>query len=241
MSQDPPETSDRRIRSFVIRGGRMTASQQLALDQQFEHYGLQPESGIADWATVFGNDHPVVLEIGFGMGDSLATMAQAEPHVNFVGVEVHRPGVGRLMALANKAALNNLRIYNADVIDVLHHCIAANSLARINIYFPDPWHKKRHHKRRLIRPELIEKLKAVLQADGILHIATDWQPYAEAVVELFTTQRQFTNVAGKETYVNREDFGRPITKFEKRGQRLGHGVWDIVYRYRPIAELRDDV
>ena len=228
MSQNPPETSDRRIRSFVIRGGRMTASQQLALDQQFEHYGLRPESGIVDWATVFGNDHPVVLEIGFGMGDSLATMAQAEPNVNFVGVEVHRPGVGRLMALANKAALNNLRIYNADVIDVLHHCIAANSLARINIYFPDPWHKKRHNKRRIVNEEFVQLIRQKMKQGGIIHMATDWEPYAEHMMEVLSAAEGFKNQAGEGQYTPRPDH-RPLTKFEKRGEKLGHGVWDLFF------------
>lgn len=223
----------RRIRSYVIRSGRMTASQQQALVTHLQQWGLRIEDGPCDFDKIFSNDNPVNVEIGFGMGDSLAEMAERNPQENYIGIEVHRAGVGRLLALATKKQLQNVRVYDSDAVEVLKHCMPAASLARVNIFFPDPWHKKRHHKRRLIQAGFVELLSKVLQPGGLLHIATDWLPYAEEIVELMREQQCFENVAGEALFVNPEDYGRPGTKFERRGQKLGHGVRDMVYRYRP--------
>ena len=218
----------RTIRSFVIRGGRMTEAQQRAYDNLWPEYGLELEQDL-DAPALFGRDAPLVLEIGYGMGLSLVEMAQAESDKNFVGIEVHPPGVGKLMMEAHRAALQNLRTYCADAVAVLDQCVAAQSLSRIQIYFPDPWHKKKHHKRRLIQPAFIATLADKLESGGILHMATDWQPYAEHMHEVMQQSDVFNNTSQDNSFVERPAW-RPVTKFEKRGARLGHGVWDLVYQ-----------
>ena len=218
----------RRIRSFVLRTGRMTEGQKRAYDLHWPSKGLELKNDAIVLPEVFGRDAPVVLEIGFGMGDSLAQMAAAEPDKDFIGVEVHSPGVGRLMHLIDESGIENLRAYCDDAVEVLEQCIADNSLSRVQIYFPDPWHKKRHHKRRLVQPEFVRLLRRKLKPGGVIHLATDWENYAEHMMLVMSGAERFRNTQGEGVFAPRPDF-RPVTKFEKRGERLGHGVWDLLF------------
>ena len=218
----------RRIRSFVIRTGRMTDSQKAGWDIGFPKHGFTLSDNQFDWHSSFDVAGPRVLEIGFGMGDSLAAMAEADATAAFVGIEVHRPGVGRLLSEIDRRALENLKVYAEDAVEVLEQVIASESLDRIQIYFPDPWHKKRHHKRRLIQREFVSLLSDRLTAGGKLHLATDWQPYAEHMLEVLDANAALRNDAGAGHYSSKPSW-RPETKFERRGQRLGHGVWDLLY------------
>jgi tRNA (guanine-N7-)-methyltransferase len=177
---------------------------------------------------VFGRDAPRTLEIGFGNGASLATMAAQQPQHDFIGIEVHRPGVGHLLQLIEEQGLGNVRVMREDAVQVLKHCIADDSLERVLLFFPDPWHKKRHHKRRIVQPDFIELLATKIRHGGRLHMATDWEGYAEHMVEVMSGSTAFRNCAETGDFVARPDY-RPVTKFEQRGQRLGHGVWDMVY------------
>lgn len=227
-STDP--SKQRAIKSFAIRSGRMTAAQREGLQTHLQKWGLSTSEGLINCAQVFNNDHPTVLEIGFGMGDSLASMAAAEPKKNFMGVEVHSPGIGRLLSLVASQELHNVRVFDGDAVEILKNNIAPQSLSRVNIYFPDPWHKTKHHKRRLIQPEFLSLLHSRLSLGGLLHIATDWQHYANQVLKLLDEQPQFENIGNQHGCVDAIDFGRPETKFERRGKRLGHGVWDMAFR-----------
>ena len=218
----------REIKSFVLRQGRMTAGQQRAMDECWNKWGLELNDGTLDIAATFGREAPVVFEIGYGMGLSLAAMAGAETDKNFIGVEVHRPGVGSLLNEASTAGLTNVRTYNDDAVEVLKQCIPDASLSRVQIYFPDPWHKKRHNKRRLVQSKFIELLRPKLEVGGVIHLATDWENYAEQMMEVMSGAEGFSNMAGIQAYSPRPDF-RPLTKFEKRGHRLGHGVWDLLF------------
>ena len=205
----------------------MTEGQQRGMDEVFPKLGLNADV-VFDSLEVFGNNHPLIFEIGFGMGDSLLHMAMTSPDSNFIGVEVHLPGVGRLLNNADKAGIDNLRVYKDDAVEVLNHCFADNSIDRLQLYFPDPWHKKRHHKRRIVQPEFANLVNRKLKAGGIWHMATDWQPYAEQMLEVLTEAKNFANVTGEGQYSARPDY-RPETKFERRGVRLGHGVWDLIF------------
>ncbi|MCZ6828862.1 MAG: tRNA (guanosine(46)-N7)-methyltransferase TrmB [Gammaproteobacteria bacterium] len=207
----------------------MTAGQQLAFEENSPRFGLQQEAGLLDPRQTFGRDAPLILEIGFGMGQSLVEMARVAPELNFLGIEVYRPGVGKLMHSLVELQLDNVRVYCADAVPVLRECIADQSLHRVQIFFPDPWHKKRHHKRRLIQPEFVRLLQQKLEPGGHLHLATDWENYAEHMLEVLSVAPGLANTAATGQYVQRPD-SRPITKFEKRGQRLGHGVWDLLFR-----------
>ena len=218
----------RGIRSFVIRGGRMTASQQKAFDALWPTQGLNAEQGLIDSIVLFGRSAPLVLEIGFGMGASLAEMAQNDRETDFIGVEVHKPGIGALLREAELHSLTNLRVYWEDANIVINDCLADASLDRIQLFFPDPWHKKRHNKRRLVQPEFVRRLRTKLKPGGVFHMATDWEPYAEHMLEVMEAAEGYRNCAGAGQYSERPDY-RPITKFEKRGERLGHGVWDLLY------------
>ena len=218
----------RRIKSYVLRTGRMTESQQTAYDKHWSNHGLQVENGLLDYQQVFGNNHPIVFEIGFGMGGSLVDMAAAAPHQNYIGVEVHTPGVGRLLHLMEEQSVSNIRVYRHDAVEVLEQCIPDASLDRIQIYFPDPWHKKKHNKRRLIKPEFIQALRKKLKLGGVIHLATDWEHYADQMIEVMSAAEGFNNQADEYCFSERPDY-RPLTKFEKRGQRLGHGVWDMLF------------
>jgi tRNA (guanine-N7-)-methyltransferase len=237
-SQESPEDFPYRteykkksIRSYVIRAGRMTEGQRRAFDNYWGECGLSLFDGAINPAEVFDREAPLVLEIGFGMGDSLLQMAEAEPDKNFIGIEVHPPGVGRLINNAGKAGLKNLKVYMADAIDVLNDCIADGSLDRFQLYFPDPWHKKKHHKRRIVQPEFVRLLCSKLKPGGLIHLATDWQEYAEHMLEVMEAEAQLENTSGKGEFSPRPEF-RPQTKFERRGERLGHGVWDLLYALR---------
>ncbi|TDR46532.1 tRNA (guanine-N(7)-)-methyltransferase [Tahibacter aquaticus] len=219
----------RRIKSFVLRQGRITDAQQRAFAEHWSRYGLDFQGGPRDWPAVFGNDHPVTLEIGFGNGEQLAWGAQAEPQRNFVGIEVHRPGVGRVLNALAAANAANVRVYHFDAVEVLQQEVAPASLDQVRIYFPDPWHKKKHNKRRLIQPPLLALLASRVRGGGILHMATDWADYAEQMLALTDADAAWSNLAGSGNYSPRPDW-RIETHFEQRGLKLGHGVWDLVYR-----------
>ncbi len=223
-----PEYKPKAIRSYVIRAGRITAGQQAAFERWWPHYGLSLFDGPLTLETAFGRSAPLVLEIGFGMGDSLLQMARQEPDKNFLGIEVHPPGVGRLINAAGTEGLENLRVYMADAMDVLVDCMPDASVARLQLYFPDPWHKKKHHKRRIVQPEFVQRLRAKIVPGGVFHLATDWENYAEAMLEVMTQVPGFANLSESDDYVSRPAF-RPITKFEQRGERLGHGVRDLLF------------
>lgn len=224
----PDKHKHRQIRSFVLRTGRMTPAQKKAYDETWPKYGLDMPDGRMESVEAFGRLAPTVLEIGFGMGDSLIAMAQAAPEQNFIGIEVHTPGVGRLLNNIEANQLQNLRVYCDDAVEILDKCIPDASLSKVQIFFPDPWHKKKHHKRRIIQSEFIQKLRSKLKAGGFIHLATDWEHYAEHMMEVMSDAEGFSNICGAGAFSPRPDF-RPITKFEKRGQRLGHGVWDLLF------------
>lgn len=224
-----PEFKPKSIRSFVIRAGRITLGQKTAFDQWWPTYGLSLHDGLLNLETVFQRSAPTVLEIGFGMGDSLLEMARTEPEKNFIGIEVHPPGVGRLINQAGKEGLTNLRVFMADAMDVLEDCIPDASVDRLQLYFPDPWHKKKHHKRRILQPAFAQKIRRKLTSGGVFHLATDWQHYAEHMLDVMSQADGFSNLSASNTYSPRPDY-RPITKFEKRGERLGHGVWDLLFQ-----------
>tara|TARA_B110000208_G_scaffold64572_1_gene83804 strand:+ start:1740 stop:2435 length:696 start_codon:yes stop_codon:yes gene_type:complete len=224
-----PEYRKKSIRSYVVRAGRMTDGQRNAFDTSWPTYGLKLADGAIDTDAVFGRTGPKVLEIGFGMGDSLLQMAAAEPQTDFIGIEVHPPGVGTLMNTAKAEGISNLRVYLADANDVLEECFASQSIDRLQLYFPDPWHKKKHNKRRIVQPQFVQLVREKLRPDGVLHMATDWEHYAEQMLETLDAAEGFENIAGIGQYSSRPDY-RPMTKFEKRGERLGHGVWDLIYK-----------
>ena len=227
---DAADTLPRRpIRSFVLRAGRMGTGQQRALQELGPRFVLPFQAAPLDPAAVFGRQAPLVLEIGFGMGDATAQIAAAQPEVDFIGVEVHEPGVGALLKHIGERDLGNLRIVQHDAVEVLQQMIRPASLDGVHIFFPDPWHKKRHHKRRLIQPPLIELLASRLKPGGRLHCATDWEDYARKMLEVLGASPLLQNTA--EAYAPRPAY-RPLTKFEARGQRLGHGVWDLVFTRR---------
>lgn len=222
-----PEFRDKPIRSYVVRAGRMTKSQKSAFGEGWERYGLKLADGQIDLDKLFKRSALKVLEIGFGMGDSLLQMAVQQPDTDFVGIEVHPPGVGSLINAATDEDIDNLRLYLADANDVLEECIPSDSLDRVQLYFPDPWHKKKHHKRRIVQPQFLQLIRSKLKVAGVMHIATDWEPYAEQILELIDNAPGYKNPAGTGNFIPRPDY-RPLTKFEKRGQGLGHGVWDLM-------------
>ena len=212
----------------------MTPGQQRGWDEGFPQYGLSAEQGALDWDDQFGASGRRVVEIGFGMGDSLIQMAQADPDAQFVGIEVHRPGVGRLLSRVLAEQIQNVRVYAEDAVDVFAQSLSPASLDAIHIFFPDPWHKKRHHKRRLIQPAWVRELTQRLKAGGYLHLATDWEPYAEHMFDVLDDVPSLVNASGTpRVAVPRPEY-RPLTKFEARGERLGHRVQDLVYFKQPL-------
>lgn len=219
----------RKIRSFVLRPGRLTPSQKSALDNQWSTYGIDRGESVLDYSELFGNSAPVTLEIGYGMGGSLAEMAIAEPDYNFLGIEVHPPGIGNLLKLIQQDHIKNLRLLDDDAVQILEKRIPDSSLTRVHLYFPDPWPKKKHHKRRIVQPNFIKLLAQKLKPSGTFHMATDWQEYAEQMAETMQAADDFNSINTDSPYIERPDF-RPMTKFEKRGLRLGHGVWDLLYK-----------
>lgn len=217
-----------------MRAGRMTPGQQRGWDEGFPQYGLSAEQGALDWDDQFGASGRRIVEIGFGMGDSLIQMAQADPGAQFIGIEVHRPGVGRLLSRVLAEKIQNVRVYAEDAVDVFAQSLTLESLDAIHIFFPDPWHKKRHHKRRLIQPDWVREITQRLKAGGYLHLATDWEPYAEHMFDVLDDVPSLKNASGApRTAVPRPDY-RPLTKFEARGERLGHRVQDLVYLKQPL-------
>lgn len=224
----PEAPHHRAIRSFVVRAGRMTEGQQRALTDNWPTYGLEMKNGPIDPATLFGDSRPVTLEIGFGMGDSLLEMAKRNPEKGFIGIEVHPPGVGRLLGRAAEEGVTNLRVYCEDAVEVLAQCIPDSSLAGLQLFFPDPWPKKRHHKRRIVQPAFAEAVRQKLSIGGTFHMATDWQPYAEHMMEVMSAAPGYRNQAGEGEYSPQPDW-RPVTKFQRRGEKLGHGVWDLIF------------
>jgi tRNA (guanine-N7-)-methyltransferase len=222
----------RRIRSFVLRQGRITSAQQRAFEDHWQRFGLAFTGAPRDFAAAFGRDAPRVLEIGFGNGEQLVHAAQAEPARDFIGVEVHRPGVGRLLNALAQADVGNVRVYHHDAVEVLEREIVAQSLAEVRIYFPDPWPKKRHQKRRLIQPDFVALLASRTTLGGRLHLATDWADYAEHMQSVLDSASGWRREAQHEAH-DEAPTSRPAwridTHFERRGVRLGHGVWDLVY------------
>ncbi|MBA0216622.1 tRNA (guanosine(46)-N7)-methyltransferase TrmB [Pectobacterium brasiliense] len=218
----------RRIRSFVRRQGRLTNGQQLALDNYWPVMGVEYQTELVDFNALFGRDAPVVLEIGFGMGASLVTMAAQHPEQNFLGIEVHLPGVGACLAAAQEAGISNLRVMCHDAVDVLMNMIPDGSLSMVQLFFPDPWHKARHNKRRIVQVPFVQLVQRKLKVGGVFHMATDWEPYAQHMLEVMTSVTEYRNLSNNNEYVERPE-SRPLTKFEARGQRLGHGVWDLMF------------
>ena len=226
----------RKIRSFVRREGRLTKGQEKALEELWPVMGIDFAPQPLDMVALFGREAPVVLEIGFGMGEATAPIAAQLPHINFLCCEVHEPGVGALLKHIGDMGLSNLRILRHDAVEVLEHMIPPASLAGVHIFFPDPWHKKRHNKRRLVQPAFAALLVSRLRVGGRLHAATDWQDYAEQMWDVLDATPGLVNRAGPRGPVPRPDW-RPQTHFETRGQKLGHGVWDLVYDKRGEAGM----
>lgn len=218
----------RRIRSFVRRQGRLTKGQEFALENYWPVMGVEYETAPVDFVALFGREAPVTLEIGFGMGTSLVAMAQANPQQNFLGIEVHSPGVGACLATAHEEGVENLRIMCHDAVEVLEKMVPDNSLNMVQLFFPDPWHKARHNKRRIVQVPFAELVKSKLKLGGVFHMATDWEPYAEHMLEVMSSIDGYKNQSESNDYVPRPD-SRPVTKFEQRGHRLGHGVWDLMF------------
>lgn len=227
-----PETDlkKRAIRSFVLRAGRMTEGQQRGLTEGWPRFGLELDEGLQDFDQVFGRTAARTFEIGFGMGQATLQMAAQSPEQDFIGVEVHKPGVGALLNGVLAQELTNVRVYSCDALEVLKQAVPDASLARVLLFFPDPWHKSRHHKRRIVQPAFAELVRKKLMLGGVLHMATDWEAYAEYMLAVMTAAPGYRNLAtASEGYIPRPD-ERPVTKFERRGERLGHSVWDLKFQ-----------
>ena len=218
----------RKIQSFVKRSGRLSKAQSIGLNELWNDYGINLNGKLLNFEELFLNQNNVTLEVGFGNGDSLLEMAIQQPNQNFLGIEVYEAGVGRLINEANKNQLVNLKIIKDDAVEVLNDNIPDDSISHFQLFFPDPWHKKRHHKRRIVQTSFLDLLTKKLKNNGIVHIATDWENYAEHIMELLESHSHFKNCAGDHIYSERPE-QRPLTKFENRGQKLGHGVWDIIF------------
>jgi tRNA (guanine-N7-)-methyltransferase len=224
--------SRRTVRSFVLRGGRLTDGQKRGLDELWPRFGIEKNDSMLDFKTLFGNHAPVIMEIGFGNGDATWKMAQACPAENYLGVEVHLPGVGHLLLKMKQHGIRNIRLSNEDAVDFLRDRIPQESLAGVRIYFPDPWPKKRHHKRRLIQPAFIELLALRMCPGALLHLATDWEPYAEHMLEVMRSTISFENLSPSGDFCDQPEW-RPETKYERRGDRLGHQVRDLLFKRIP--------
>ncbi|MBV6448727.1 tRNA (guanosine(46)-N7)-methyltransferase TrmB [Nitrosomonas sp.] len=215
------------IRSFVLRQGRVSNAQRRACETLLPQYGIPFSENLLDLDQVFGRQAPKILEIGFGMGESTAIIAQSHPENDYLGIEVHTPGVGSLLNQIEQHGLTNLRIIQYDAVAVLQHMLPAACLDGVHIFFPDPWPKARHHKRRLIQPAFVARLCSHLKPGGYIHVATDWEEYAVQILQVLSQEQQLSNTAAD--YAPRPDY-RPLTKFEQRGIKLGHGVWDLIFR-----------
>jgi tRNA (guanine-N7-)-methyltransferase len=225
----------RHIRSFVLRAGRMTPAQERALTDLWPSYGLDLGEDPVALEAIFGRRAPRCLEIGFGVGEVIGSLAETHPHIDYVGIEVHRPGVGRLLLRAAQANVRNLRVICGDAVEVLRDKLVNDSFDEILVFFPDPWHKKRHHKRRLIDAKFAASLAAKLRSGGVLRLATDWQDYAEQMLAVCNSNPRLASLSADGTYVARPDF-RPPTRFERRGARLGLAVWDLAYTKVTLEE-----
>lgn len=223
----------RTIKSFVIRSGRMTAGQLKAYQALWMKYGIEADGAVVDFSKIFSRTAPVILEIGFGMGDSLIEMAERYSQNNYLGIEVHKPGVGRLLGNIAQRQLSNVRVMQYDALQILKKQIPDHCLHAVYLFFPDPWHKRKHHKRRIVNDEFVQLVGKKLQKNGFLHMATDWQDYAAQMLDTMQRASGFNNCAtnckNNGGYIPRPDY-RPMTKFERRGKRLGHGVWDILFQ-----------
>ncbi|TDR70728.1 tRNA (guanosine(46)-N7)-methyltransferase TrmB [Paludibacterium purpuratum] len=220
----------RHIRSFVLRQGHLSAAQKRAMDEGMPRWGIDYRPAMLNLTQAFGREAPKILEIGFGMGTATAEIAEHNPDRDYLGIEVHSPGVGNLLKLIDEKGLSNLRLIRHDAVEVIDHMLADGCLDGIHIFFPDPWPKKRHHKRRLIQSPLIAKLATKLRPGGYLHAATDWEEYAVQILDVFGQEPLLGNSVA-EGFAPRPDY-RPLTKFELRGIRLGHGVWDVIFKRR---------
>ena len=218
----------RTIKSFVLRAGRTSNRQQLGLNEFLSNYELKLEDGPWNFEHIFGRNADTVVEIGFGMGASLVEMAKNNPQTNFIGIEVHRPGVGSLVADIHELALDNVRVVIGDAVDIFTNNISESNLAGVHIFFPDPWPKKKHHKRRLVQPDFVSLIAKKMKAGGYLHCATDWEDYAQHMLTVLNSSTLIVNKDDNGGYYPRPE-SRPVTKFEKRGIRLGHGVWDLLF------------
>jgi tRNA (guanine-N7-)-methyltransferase len=219
----------RRILTFMRRSSPLTAHQREGFDQYLGRYQLSRDVGRLDLAQVFGRRAPITLEIGFGMGHSLIAQAERHPERDFIGIEVHHPGVGALLYEAGTRGLTNIRVFEDDALEVLSQCIPDAALDTVQLFFPDPWPKKKHHKRRFVQAANAELIRQKLAPGGVFHMATDWQPYAEWMLEVMSAQPGYENATGPGQYAPRPE-SRPVTKFERRGEALGHGVWDLLFR-----------
>lgn len=221
----------RKVRSFVLRTGRLSEFQRQMMNDNWANYGLDYQTEPFDFPAVYGNRRPVILEIGFGMGKSLVETAEQHPDKNYLGIEVHTPGVGACLAYALEKGVRNLRVICHDATEILRDCINDNSLGGLQLFFPDPWPKAKHHKRRIVQPHFVETVTKKLVPGGFIHFATDWENYAEHMLEVLQSVQSavgIRNVSETNDFIPRPDF-RPLTKFEQRGQKLGHGVWDLYF------------
>lgn len=223
---DTKPSALRQIRSFVKREGRLTPGQENAIKTGWPTFGLDCSAMLSP-TQIFNNNNPTTLEVGFGNGASLADMAEASPNKNFIGIEVHQPGVGHLIRLIQEKELTNVRLFDTDAIDVLNNAIPNNSLDCIQLFFPDPWHKKRHHKRRIVQLQFLDLIHSKLKTGGVFHAATDWEHYAHHILNTLDLHEGFNNT--RSCGFAERPAHRPMTKFEQRGQRLGHGVWDLLF------------
>jgi tRNA (guanine-N7-)-methyltransferase len=223
------DPTEHRIRSFVTRAGRLSTGQARAIEELGPRFCIPYQKAPLDYDQTFGRHAPTIFEIGFGMGETTAKIAAGMPEKNFIGVEVHTPGVGSLLKLIGEQELSNLRLIQHDAFEVITHMIAPASLAGAHVFFPDPWHKARHNKRRLLQPPFVSLLASRIAPGGYLHCATDWQEYAEQMLEVLSAEPTLKNTS--DGYAPRPDY-RPVTKFENRGLKLGHGVWDLVFEKR---------
>ncbi len=225
---DNPTPFLRRIRSFVRREGRLTPGQQRAMDELFPRFGIEQGDNVLDLDAIFGRTAPRILEIGFGNGESLAEIAKNHPENDYLGIEVHRPGVGHLLQLIEEQGLTNLRVMSEDAVEIMEQQLPDESLDALYLFFPDPWHKKKHHKRRQVNATWAQLVRRKLKQGGRLHMATDWEHYAEWMRDVLNAAEGFRNTSKSGDYVPKPDY-RPETKFERRGLKLGHGVWDLVF------------
>nr|VFK37325.1 MAG: tRNA (guanine-N(7)-)-methyltransferase [Candidatus Kentron sp. TC] len=231
FEKEPSPARHRKVRSFVRRPGRITRTQRQAIATDWRRFGVELEGHALDLDAIFGRRAPRYLEIGFGMGDGLLEMVSTNPQRDYLGVEVYEPGLGRLIHRLSQENLSNARVMRGDARDVLETCIAPHALDGVLLYFPDPWPKKRHHKRRIVQPDFVSLVCERLRAGGRLELATDWEDYAMHMLKVLETEPRLHNLAGSGRFSPRPDH-RPLTKFERRGQRLGHRIWDLLFRRR---------